>query len=241
MAVIQYGIFNDIHFPKEDRVRYARALSLMSHFPDLRGIYLNGDIMEIESVSSHPKSPLAQRSLLAEIEYGVERFFELKKMFPDVPVTYIAGNHEHRVLRYIRDVSPEMYGLIDCPKLLRFDELGWRFVDYGPAQWVRLGKTRDLWLRHEPLVGGANHAKGSAEKAYVSLLYGHTHVFQQYFHKKMGPEPFLVSATSCGWLGDINDACFDYRGPRDNWVSGFTRVDCDEETGEYEIRFIRLD
>lgn len=213
----------------------------MKSWPNLKHIYLNGDIAEIESVSSHPKTPRAQRNLLDELEYLNKKLDELAVMFPDIPVTYICGNHEHRIFRYVRDMAPEMWGMLECPSLLKFDQRkGWRFIDYGPSQWVRCGKTADLWLRHEPIVGGMNHAKGTSEKSYVSVCYGHTHQYMQASAKKAGPDPYIVTATSCGWLGDITKSCFDYRGSKDNWVLGFTRIDCDEKTGEYEVRFIRL-
>lgn len=241
MGLIQYAVLNDIHFPHESSA-YERAIRLISHLPDLRGIYLNGDIGEIESVSSHPKSPLAQQSLLAELDYINVKLDELGKMFPGLPVTYIAGNHESRIYRYIRDVAPQMWGMADCPKLLNFDRRpGWKYVDYGPTQWVRCGVTRDLWLRHEPLGSAStNPAKFTAEKAYVSVLFGHCHTFSHYISKKQGPVPFTNMAMSCGWLGDINKTCFDYRGPKDNWVLGYTVVECEELYGDYEVYFKRL-
>lgn len=220
---------------------YYRALELMQTWPDLRGIYLNGDVMEIESVSTHPKTPRAQQSLLTELEYGKRKFEQLEGIFGDLPIDYISGNHEYRIYRYVRDVAPHLWGMIETPKLLGFDERkNCRFHDYKPTQLVRVGETRDLYVRHEPLVGGANHAKGTAEKSLVSVIYGHTHVYQAYTHKKFGPSPITVTAMSNGFLGDISSECFNYRGSKDNWQLGFTRVDCDEKTGEYEARFIFL-
>lgn len=233
-------MMNDIHFPYEGPA-YRKALKLIQKTKDLRGIYLNGDIAEIESVSSHSKHPRSNKSLMYEIDYTNEKLDELQKAFSGVNVTYICGNHEGRIYRYIRDIAPEMFGLIDCPSLLKFEKRSqWKFIDYSPYQWVKCGATKDLWLRHEPLGSGAMHAKATAEKSYVSVLYGHTHVYQQYTHKKMGPEPYLVTATSGGWLGDINKNCFDYRGSKDNWVNGFTIIECDESSGEYELKFQKL-
>lgn len=135
-------------------------------------------------------------------------------------------------------MAPQLWGMLTEPKLLKFDErVGWFFHDYGPTQLVKVGLTRDLYCRHEPLAGGQFHAKATAEKSTVSLIYGHTHVFQQYTHKKFGPTPYNVTAISNGWLGDITKDCFNYRGPKDNWQSGFMRVDCDLNTGDYECRF----
>lgn len=238
MSVCQYAVLNDIHYPYESP-RYKDALTMISKWPDLRHIYLNGDIAEIESVSAHPKGPGAQRSLQAEMDYVNQKFDELQRMFPGVPATFIEGNHCHRIFRYVRDVAPEMWGLLHTPEMFRFTQRKWKFVPYGPVQWQKCGEA-NLWLRHEPLSGGANHSKGTAEKSLVNVLYGHTHVFQQYTHKKMGPKNLLVTATSGGWLGDATKACFDYRGSKDNWRLMFTRIDCDVKTGEYELRPIFL-
>lgn len=236
MAIIQYAVLNDIHFPYENKPAYKRALEIIDKFPDLRGIYLNGDIAEIESCSTHPKTPTAQKLLIKELDYTNERFDQLQKLFPKIPVTLIEGNHCYRIFRFIRDVAPCMWGMLHTPKLFRFDERGWKFAPYGPMQWVRCGVS-DLWLRHEPL---ARTAKATAVESSVNILYGHLHIYETAMHKKMGPKPYTVRATSGGWLGDIKRDCFDYRGARDNWVNGFTRIDCDEKTGEHELRFIFL-
>lgn len=240
MGIATYAVLNDIHLPYEGPAYY-KALDLMRLFPNLQGIYLNGDVAEIESVSSHPKSPLAQQTLLYELEYVNKKFDQLESMFKYVPVHYVCGNHEYRIYRYVRDVAPQLWGVLNTPKLLNFDRRPqFQFYDYGPNQLVKVGKCKNLYVRHEPLSGGAMHAKGTAEKSVVSLIYGHTHVYQSYTHKKFGPAPYTVTAISNGWLGDITKSCFDYRGPKDNWQLGFTRIDCDEKTGEYECKFIYL-
>jgi hypothetical protein len=240
MGIIQYAILNDIHFPYEARAFYD-ALDLIKGWPNLKHIYLNGDCMEVESLSSHPKHPIHNKFFNQEIEYANTKFDLIQRKFKNMPVTLIEGNHCFRYFRFIRDVAPEMWGLIQFPSLLQFEKRkNWIFIPYGPTQWVKCGNTRDLWLRHEPLVGGANHAKGTAEKSYVSVIYGHTHQVQQYTVKKSGPEPYHVTAYSGGWLGDISKPCFDYRGAKDNWMLGFTRIDCNDETNEYEVRFIRM-
>lgn len=240
MSIVRYAVLNDVHFPYESS-KYHVALKRISAWGNLAGIFFNGDIGEFESVSTHPKGPTAATRLRKELDYINGKFDYIQKTFADIPVTLVCGNHSYRIFRYVRDVAPEMWGVVpSCPKLLRFDERpGWKFVDYGPSQLVRCGKS-DLWLRHEPLAGGANHAKGTAEKSYVSILYGHTHVYQQYTHKKFGPRPIIVTATSGGWLGDPKHDVFDYRGSKDNWVQGFSEVECDERTGEYELYFRRL-
>lgn len=241
MSTARYVILNDVHFPFEDRTRYAVALNLMAAIkPD--HIYLNGDIGEFQGVSAWPSHPNDKKlDFCKELLYINKKFDELQELFPDVPVTFICGNHEYRFFRYVRDLAPQMWGVLDCPGLLKFPERpGWKFIDYGPTQYVRCGVS-NLWLRHEPLGGGNNNsAKFTAENAYVDTAFGHTHAYQIHSHKKMGPRPYIVRAYSLGWLGDSSRAVFDYRGSKDRWVQGITAVECDPKSGEYVLEFIDL-
>lgn len=240
MSIKRFGIWNDIHFPFEDRQRYLISL-LIAREIGLDHIYLNGDIGEFQGVSTHPIHPLEKMSFLQEVEYMNKRFDELQDLFPDTPVTLIEGNHCYRFFRYIRDMAPQMWGLIDCPLILKFEQRpGWRFVPYGPDQLVKCGAS-NLYLRHEPLGGGQNPAKITAEASYIDIGTGHCHTYQVYSHKKFGPNPSTNTAYVLGWLGDKSRRCFDYRGSKDKWVTGFTIVETDTETGKYSLEFICLD
>ncbi len=240
MALETYAILNDIHFPFEDKQRYQLALKILKTIK-LNHIYLNGDIGEFQGVSNWPTHP-SDRSLtmFQELTYMNKKFDELQELFPGVPVTLIEGNHCYRFFRYIRDVAPAMWGLIDCPSLLKFPERqSWKFVPYGPTQLVKCGAS-NLYLRHEPLGRGGSHAKQTAESSAVDLAYGHTHTWQTHSHKKFGPRPFVTRAYSLGWLGDKSKNVFDYRGSKDSWVEGFTIVECDPKSGDYTLDFIDL-
>lgn len=239
MQIERYGILNDIHFPYEDKQRYAVALKIMKTV-GINHLYLNGDIGEFQGVSAWPNHPSEKLDFNQELNYLNKKFDELMALFPGLPVTYICGNHEYRLFRYIRDVAPAMWGTTDCPTLLQFDKRpGWKFVDYGPTQLVHCGKSK-LYLRHEPLGMGVNCAKSTAEKASVDLAFGHTHVYQVHTHRKFGPTPSITKAYSLGWLGDKSRHVFSYRGARDNWVVGFTIVECEAKSGDYSLEFIDL-
>lgn len=243
--IVNYVIWNDIHFPYEDKQRYKLSLKIAKHIHKkhgLHGIYLNGDIGEFGSVSKHPIHPDEKNlNLLQEIQYMNMKFDELQKLFPDIPVTLIEGNHCYRFFRYIRDIAPQMWGLIDCPELLKFPSRPkWKFVTYGPDQLVKCGAS-NLYLRHEPIGGGQSHAKQTAENSVVDIAYGHTHTYQSYTHRKFGPTPITTRAYSLGWLGDKSRHCFDYRGSKDKWITGFTRIEAESKTGEYSLEFISLD
>lgn len=239
MSIERYGILNDVHMPFEDRQRYELALKIMKDV-SVNRIYLNGDIAEFMSISAHPKHPGDSVTFPVEIDYLNKKFDELIDLFPGIPVTLLEGNHCYRFFRYIRDVAPQMWGLIDCPAILKFpDRIGWRFVPYGPDQLVKCGES-NLYLRHEPLGGGATHAKATAEASYIDIAYGHTHQFQIHTHKKYGPKPIFNKAYSLGWLGDVNRRVFDYRPAKASWVTGMTIIECETTTGDYSLEFIDL-
>lgn len=235
MGTKRYAVLNDVHFPYESKAYY-KALKIISTWNDLEHIYLNGDILEVASLSTHPQGYAAERYLKKEIEYANDKFDYIQKIFQGVPVSFIEGNHCYRFFRYIRDVAPQLWGLLDNPSLMKFPERGWKFHPYGPRQWVKCGGTK-LWLRHEPLGGGKNPATLTAEKSYVDVLFGHTHTHQMGVSKKQGPRPYLVRAYSGGFLGDINSSNFDYRGCKDNWVTGFNEVIGESNSQDYEYRF----
>ncbi len=239
MGVIErYGILNDIHFPYEDKARYRVALKIFKTL-EIDHLYLNGDIGEFLAVSKHPQTPDGM-PFSAEIDYCNKQFDLIQEMFPDIPVTLIEGNHCYRFFRYIRDVAPHMWGLIDCPSLLKFPERPrWKFVPYGPSQLVSCGKS-NLFLRHEPLGNGVSSAKQTAEASYIDIGFGHTHKYQTFSHKKFGPNPITNTAYSLGWLGDKSRPVFDYRGPKDTWVEGCTVVECDVDSGSYTLDFINM-
>lgn len=236
----RYAIWNDIHFPYEDKQRYAISLKIAAEL-QIKEIYLNGDIGEFQGVSSWPSHPAEKMNFCKELLYLNKKFDELQEIFPNIKVTYICGNHEYRFFRYVRDIAPAMFGLLDCPTLLKFPERPlWKFVDYGPTQLVRCGSS-NLYLRHEPLLTGASCAKTTAEKSYIDIAFGHTHVHQQYTHKKFGVKSIVNTAYSLGYLGDPSRFIFDYRGSKDNWVRGFTIVECETDTGQYTLEFINLE
>lgn len=239
MSIIRYAVFNDVHFRYQSPAYY-RAIKIVARWDNLRGIILNGDIIDFESVCTHPTLPTGQKLLMYEVEYANQQFDFLQKTFQDIPIGYCEGNHEFRVFRFIRDECPSLWGLIDCPKLLKFDERpGWKFFRYGPGQLVNVHGT-GLWVRHEPLSMGMSPAKVTAENSSVDILFGHTHIYQVYAHKKFGPTPFVTRAYSNGWLGDINAPVFEYRGSKDRWVNGFAEILIDEKTLEYQYNFVDL-
>lgn len=231
---------NDLHVPYQTK-DMDLVFQILRDIPSLTHIYLNGDIGEFESVSSHLKSPSGISSLKKEAKYVNFFLDKLQSFFPRVKIVLIQGNHEFRLDRYLWRNAPALDGLegLTIKGLLKLRERGIDHVKYGPRQLERCGKA-NLWLRHEPVSGGQNPAANTAKKFSCDIAFGHTHVYQQYATKYKGPTEYVVTATSLGFLGNIESEIFNYRGSKDMWVNGFGLVQCDEESGRYRLDFVEL-
>lgn len=238
----EYVIFNDAHWPYESSL-YDTALDFLETRPLLKSIYLNGDLLEVESLTSHPRHPLGIKFFKDEIDYGNARFDELEVRFQGVPVHLNEGNHCYRFFRYLRDKAPELFGLkgMSIPEQFEFKKRkDYSFLEYSPTQLKRCGKS-NLYLRHEPIGSGSGHAKTTAERSIIDIAYGHTHVYQEYTDKKFGPIPLINTATSLGWIGDSREEIFGYRPAKEHWCELFTLVQCEVKTGAYTKHILKAE
>ncbi len=240
MSVKRAGLITDIHMPYESDA-YDIALKIFIA-QEVDRIYLGGDVPEFESVMAHQRRPGGISQLCEELDYTNARMDELEAMFYGIPIDWLAGNHCDRLNRFLVKMAPELYGLaLDCPTLFHIPERPWfTWHNYGPQQLARIGES-NLFMRHEPLGGGVNHAKGTAALSNVDIVYGHTHSISKYTTNRRGADGLEpVTAYSLPWLGDASKPCFNYRGPTDRWSNGCAIVIYDDETGEYQLDVITI-
>lgn len=242
MSTERYVILTDIHFPYEAPC-YELMLKVIAD-PDLNitRLYLNGDIAEFLAVSSHPKAATDSKLLKEEIDYCNMRLNQLGDL--GYPVTYLCGNHEYRLERFLHRQAPELWGLgVDVPSLLDFaNRPRFRWVSYGIHQFEKVGKTK-LWLRHHPLRDGKQHCMNTLLETTVDIAYGHTHQAQSASMRKKSPGSVgvLMQAHSIPFLGDMDAHIFNYRGQCDNWANGFAFVHPHPKNDSYRLENIILE
>ncbi len=238
MSIERCLFLSDIHWPKESKA-YDLALHVGESIPNLKHIILNGDVGEFESISSYVKGANTPKLLKEEIDYCNTRLDELEGTFSGLDVTWLLGNHEHRIARFIGKNAIELSFLGITPETLFHinERPSFKIIPYTSRQLYKIAES-NLYCRHEPLSGSANHAKQTAEGCSVDVIYGHTHTHQKYTHKRLGPGNPTTTATAIPWLGDETQACFEYRGPKDKWQTGFTVITYDTKSGKYQIDVI---
>lgn len=225
----------DTHRPYHDRRAYALMIrafqDIVKKYWEIADfeIYILGDYADFYCVSSHPKDPRNQSMLQDEIEDVLVGLDELDTLFPFAKKTFIEGNHEFRLERYLCDKAPALFGITSTEHVLRINlRPNWSFVRYNPNQQVKIAGSA-LTARHEPL---SSSAKATAAKAICSLVYGHIHRIEE--SHIVGLDGTNHVCFSVGWLGDKrNDKVFGYVKGHQQWQMGFGVVFVDTETNYF--------
>lgn len=170
-------VLSDLHIPYHDPHAVELAVRVVAVFQP-NAIIINGDGVDFYDVSAFDKNPDQIRSggLQNEIAQLGTFLGELNRAKPAAcSVTYLPGNHEDRLRRYLWRHS-ELFGLrvLELPTLLELDRYG---VTYAPDEVVLA--NGGLVVKHGSIVrkaGGMSAlAELEAEKYAVSTITGHTH------------------------------------------------------------------
>jgi len=211
-------IIPDSHLPDHDPEAMDLALEVGSYL-GISAIYFLGDLLDMYSVTLHPKSPEIITFLDDEIQAGCEFLNMIDHEFSGIKKVFIEGNHEFRLSRYITKNAPELFGFIKIADLLEIPErLDWEWVDYGHAQYTQILGSK-LYARHEPI---GTSAKTTATRAMKSVVFGHTHRIESQEVTSIDGESYR--AFSPGWLGDKNKKSFNYVRNHHQWSQGFAIV-----------------
>ena len=208
---LKYLIIPDFHAPYEDY----RAIQAVYEFakdwrPD--EIIMMGDHVDFYSLSVFDKNPERLDGLQKEIDVLHYHLDEMRN-FHKGKITYLEGNHEHRLIRYLWK-HPEMNSLRcvnNVPSLLDLDKYD---IDYH-QNIMRHG----VLFKHGSIVRkhSGYTAKGELEGEGTSGVSGHTH--------RMGSHYLTNRSSAHAWyeMGHICDESkAEYmNGKIANWQKGF--------------------
>ncbi len=216
-------IIPDTHRPYHSKKAWALMLKVAKAFkPDI--LVSIGDLADFYSVSSHSKDPDRVHSLdeeVADVNIGLDELDALGASEKH----FIAGNHEDRLARYLRDKAPELFGVISIPALFRLRERGWTYTPYKDHR--RIGKVH---FTHDVGVAGRNSTFKALDTYQHSVITGHAHRMQ-YVVEGNAVGECKVSAQF-GWLGDASKIDYMHRANvAKNWALGFGIGYVDDRTG----------
>lgn len=112
----------DQHSPYHDRKTHRTILNFMKYLNGTRKwdhLVLGGDLLDFYSVSSFDKDPSRANRLQWELDMGRRVLEEYREAMPKTDIKYLEGNHEERLIRYLKK-HPELYDLraLQIPNLL---------------------------------------------------------------------------------------------------------------------------
>ncbi len=223
-------IFSDVHIPFHAKKAWKLLLKVVALGWD--EIVINGDFADCLSVSFHPRNPQRRYRLHLEIAAINKCLDELQAAAGDAKITYIGGNHEYRLDRYIAEKAPELYGLqgTTFPDLLSLDDRGIAWIPYkAPA--YQIGK---LSIVHDIGRAGINTARQSLVDFGGNLVVGHSHRLGAAYQGTVRGESHVC--VNGGWLGEAKDADYMYqdRAVRD-WQLGFTTAAVERVGGNCHV------
>lgn len=154
-----------------------------------------GDAADFYSVSSHRKDPRRVTLLKDEIDNVKEGFDELDSLGAEEKI-FIGGNHEDRLIRFLQDKAPALFGLMDIPDLFELQERGWSYTPY--KEYTTLGK---IYATHDIGTATRYTAYKALEVFEGNVVHGHTHRFGYVVEGNAKGEKHV--SANLGWLGDV--------------------------------------
>jgi predicted phosphodiesterase len=211
------AFLSDIHFDEHDKKAWPLALAVMSDL-NLDRIILGGDIVEIDALSRFKTHPEKKLGLTKQLKLAKKELTVLREQFSLTDITYMEGNHETRMERYIHERCPELHDVSELRVAARLglDDLDIEWVPEDVS--VSLGKLNVIHghqIKH-------TSAKSLYSKVSANLLCGHDHWFDQHIQRVFGKTIHGVWINGC--LRNLTPDW--HRFPQ--WHQGFTVVDvCD--------------
>jgi len=186
---IKAMVIADHHAPRHEKVFHELTVQrLKDRQPDI--IDVNGDLLDLPSVSSHRTIEAYKHSVNECTKAGMRILRDYRNACPDARIVLKRGNHCNRVEYYQEDRAPELSGLLkgggekpdgsewdveqnDLRELLWLDEL---HVEFIPEEWKQAKHklNKRLTTRHgfstSPIAG-----KVILDKLSGSTFQGHDH------------------------------------------------------------------
>ena len=213
---------NDLHLPYHDKTAIMAAL----HYIKGRGVdtIVMDEVVDFYQLSRFEKDPKNRPSNKSEIKMTVAFFGYLRQMFPDVEIIWKLGNHDERLMRYLRVCAPEILDLSYFKPSQMYNQI-FRLKNFGikivhKKEAIRVGK---LNLLHGHELNGAstavNPAKGVYNKAAANVAVGHWHRSSEHLAKNINNE--VIGCWSVGCLCGLHPEYAKYN----QWNHGFALIE----------------
>lgn len=217
-------ILPDVHGTEKSPTDYLPVRRFIKNFkPD--EIILLGDFMDVASLSAwdmDKKRLMEGRRYKKEVEWANKELDYLQAN--SKKVTYIEGNHEDRVNRYL-DKNPEMEGMMEVQDQLDIKNRG--------IKWVKMNdlyKRGDMHFTHG-MYTNIHNARKHLQTLGCNVCYGHQHGTQTSMQNMAMQKPHMAYA-----IGTLGDKAPDFMKNRpSSWINQFAIFYWDDKTGLFNL------
>lgn len=228
-AVETHVVVPDTHRPFHDEraeeVVHRAIEVLKPHEIDILGDY--GDFFEL---SFFPKPPGREHNLKTEVG-SVCRGLRAYESHGCKRNRFIKGNHERRLVRYLVDKAPELFGIVTLESLLGLEK--WDVTEYNDHHTI--GKFH---LTHDVGYHGRNAHKQSRAAFEGNVGIGHNHRLASEYVSNLKRSTHV--GMSFGWLGDVTKVDYIHRARAAEWSLGFGVLTHEKRTGIVHAQLVPI-
>lgn len=224
-------IIPDIHVPHED-YRALKVIKDLAKKEQFEQVKILGDLVDFYALSNFDKDPERITGLQQEIDVARYHLQELRSALPKADITMYEGNHEFRLLRYLKQ-NPAMSSLEvvnNVPSILGLKDFDIKYKKNEDVHSL-LGKHGNVVRGHSSYT-----AKGEFDREGTSGFSGHTHrMGAHYITNRSGQHAWFEMGHLC------NEDGADYmEGRVANWQKGFGILHYDTKLNTWKMEQIPI-
>lgn len=206
--------------PIHDEKALSVALQLIEDI-NPNQVVMVGDNLDFAEFGKYLTAAPFKQLVQAAIDRATMLCAQIRSAAPNAKISWIAGNHEARMARYIQTNAEAAFGItkgkmkdelrdkwpaMSVPYLCRMDEFGIDYIPGYPESYVALNENIMVIHGHKVTSNGSTTTK-YLNDAHVSVIYGHIHRTEYAYRTRLSKNgPRTVMAASPGCLCRIDGA-----------------------------------
>ncbi len=199
--------------PIHDEAAISLALKLIEDMNPDRVVML-GDNLDFAEFGKFLTAPTFKQLTQATIDRATLLCAQVRSVAPKAKITWIAGNHEARLARYIQSNAEAAFGLtrgklddelrenwpvLSVPNLCRMDEFEIEYLSGYPESFLALNEN--LIIRHgDRVTSNGSTTTKYLNDAHKSVIYGHIHRVEVAYRTRIsdnGPRTIMAASPGC--------------------------------------------
>jgi predicted phosphodiesterase len=235
--------------PIHDENAISIALKLIEEMnPDQ--VVMLGDNLDFAEFGKYLTAPTFKQLTQATIDRATLLCAQVRNAAPKAAITWIAGNHEARLARYIQLNAEAAFGLtrgklsselrdnwpvLSVPNLCRMDDFGVNYLSGYPESFLALNEN--LIIRHgDRVTSNGSTTTKYLNDAHKSVIYGHIHRAEIAYRTRVsesGPRTIMAASPGClcridGAVPSVKSGADEFGRPlmqgAENWQQGLAVV-----------------